>query len=186
MLAGAAGIVLAASAGLRAFLPLLGLGLASRFLGWPIAESMQWLATDAGLIGLSVAALVEIAADKVPAVDHVLDVIHTITGPLAGALVAYTAWGDFSSPAAIVMALALGAPTAAGVHLMAAAVRVKSTVLTAGLGNPAVSVAEDGVSIGAIAIALLAPLVAVVVALAVLFLFARFVVRRMAGPKAIS
>jgi hypothetical protein len=90
---GAAGILLAASAGLRAFLPLLGLGVASRVLDWPIAQSMEWVATDAGLIGLGVAALVEIAADKIPAVDHVLDLIHTAAGPIAGALVAFTAWG---------------------------------------------------------------------------------------------
>ena len=186
MLAGAAGILLAASAGLRAFLPLLGLGLAARFLGWPIAESMQWLLTDAGLIGLTVAALVEIAADKVPAVDHVLDMIHTVTGPLAGALVAFTAWGELSTASGMILALALGAPIAGGVHLMAAATRVKSTILTAGIGNPAVSVAEDGVSIGAIAIAILAPLVALVLALVVLLLVGRFVFRRMAGARSVS
>jgi hypothetical protein len=185
LLAGAAGILLAASAGLRAFLPLLGLGLAARFLGWPIADSMQWLLTDAGLIGLTVAALAEVAADKVPAVDHFLDMIHTVTGPLAGALVAFTAWGELPTTSGMILALALGAPIAGGVHLMAAATRIKSTVLTAGIGNPAVSVAEDGVSIGAIVIAILAPLVAVFLALFVLFLVGRFVYRRM-RPQAVS
>ena len=91
-----AGILLAASAGLRAFMPLLGLGLAARLLDWPVATSMQWIATDAALIGLTVAALAEIVADKVPAVDHVLDMIHTVVGPLAGALVAEAAFEIFN------------------------------------------------------------------------------------------
>jgi hypothetical protein len=178
LFAGAAGLVLAASAGLRAFLPLLGLGLAARFLDWPVAESMQWLLTDAGLIGLTVAALAEIAADKIPAVDHVLDAIHTITGPLAGAVVAFAAWGDFSSPVAIILALALGAPLAGGVHVMAATTRLKSSALTAGAANPVVSAAEDGASISAIVIALLVPVLTVVAAVLVLLLVGRFVLRR--------
>jgi hypothetical protein len=177
---GAAGILLAASAGLRAFLPLLGLGVASRVLDWPIAQSMEWVATDAGLIGLGVAALVEIAADKIPAVDHVLDLIHTAAGPIAGALVAFTAWGDIPTAPAMILALALGAPVAGGIHLIAATARVKSSVLTAGVANPAVSVAEDGVSIGAIVIALLAPILALIAAVIVLVLLARFAARRLA------
>ena len=95
LLAGAAGIVLAASAGLRAFMPLFGAGLAARLLDWPIAPGMDWLASDAGLVGLGLATIVELAADKVPVVDHVLDVVHTVAGPLAGALVAFSVWGQF-------------------------------------------------------------------------------------------
>jgi hypothetical protein len=182
LLAGGAGILLAASAGLRAFLPLLGLGLAARLLDWPIATPMQWLATDAGLIGLTVAALVEVVADKVPAVDHVLDMVHTVVGPLTGALVAFTAWGELPTAPGMILALALGAPLAGGVHLIAATTRVKSSVLTAGAANPAVSVAEDGLSLSAIVVALLAPLLALIAATVVVLLVARFVLRRQRKP----
>ena len=178
LFAGAAGVVLAASAGLRAFMPLLGLGLAARLLDWSIAPSMAWLATDAGLLGLGIAALVELAADKVPVVDHLLDLVHTFVGPLAGALVAFSAWGDFPSAAALILALALGAPVAGGVHAIAAATRIKSTVASGGTLNPAVSIAEDGVSIGAIVVALLVPVLALLAALAIVFLIVRLLVRR--------
>jgi hypothetical protein len=178
LFAGAAGIVLAASAGLRAFMPLLGLGLAARLLDWPIAPSMAWLATDAGLLGLGIAALVELAADKIPVVDHLLDLIHTVVGPLAGALVAFSAWGDFPSAAALILALALGAPVAGGIHAVAAATRLKSTVASGGTLNPAVSIAEDGVSIGAIAVAVLVPVLALLVALGIVFFIIRLLVRR--------
>ena len=178
-----AGILLAASAGLRAFLPLLGLGLAARLLDWPVAESMQWIATDAALIGLTVAALAEIVADKVPAVDHVLDMIHTVVGPLAGALVAFTAWGVLPAAVGMMLALALGVPLAGGVHLVSATTRVKSTALTAGTANPVVSAAEDGISIGAIVIAFVAPVLALIGAIVVLIVIGRFVSRRLARRK---
>lgn len=174
----AAGIVLAASAGLRAFMPLLGLGLAARLLHWPIAPSMAWLATDPGLIGLGVAALVEVAADKVPVVDHLLDLVHTVAGPLAGAVVAFGAWAGLPPAAAMILALALGAPIAGGVHAIAAATRIKSTVASGGALNPAVSVAEDGVSIGAIAVAFFVPVLALLIAAVILFMIVRLVVRR--------
>ena len=181
LFAGAAGVLLAASAGLRAFMPLLGLGLAARLLDWPIASSMSWLATDPGLLGLGIAALVELAADKVPVVDHVLDLVHTVAGPLAGALVAFSAWGDFPSAPAMILALALGAPVAGGVHAIAAVTRVKSTVASGGTFNPVVSVAEDGFSIGAIVIALLVPVLALLVAILLVFFVLRFALRRISG-----
>jgi hypothetical protein len=179
LFAAAAGIVLAASAGLRAFMPLFGLGVAARVMDWPIAPSMQWLASDAGLLGLGIATVLELAADKVPVIDHILDLVHTVAGPLAGALVAFSAWGEFPVAAAMILALALGAPVAGGVHAIAAATRVKSTVASGGTLNPAVSVAEDGVSIGAILVALLVPVVAVLAAGVVVFLIARFLLRRL-------
>jgi hypothetical protein len=91
LIAAAAGVVLAASAGLRAFMPLFAAGLASRTLDWELASSMQWLSSDAALVSLGVATVAEVIADKIPVVDHVLDAIHTVLGPIAGALPEATA-----------------------------------------------------------------------------------------------
>ena len=172
------GIVLAASAGLRAFMPLFGVGLASRLLDWSIAPSMEWLASDVGLIGLGVATVIELAADKVPVVDHALDVVHTIAGPLAGALVTFSIWGDWPPAVAGILAIALGAPVAGIVHAISAATRIKSTVFSGGAFNPAVSLAEDGISIGAIVIALVLPIVALALAIGVLVVIWRFALTR--------
>lgn len=178
LVAGAAGIVLASSAGLRAFMPLFGVGLASRLLDWSIAPSMDWLATDAGLIGLGIATILELAADKVPVVDHVLDLVHTIVGPLAGALVAFSIWGDWPPAVSAILALALGAPVAGAVHAIAATTRVKSSVVSGGALNPGVSLVEDGISVGAILIALLIPILALLVAIILVVLVLRFIARR--------
>ena len=137
LIAVAAGIVLAASAGLRAFMPLFGVGLASRLLDWSIAPSMDWLSTDVGLIALGIATVVELAADKLPMVDHALDVVHTIAGPVAGALVTFSIWGDLPPAMSAILAIALGAPVAGAVHAISATTRVKSSVLSAGAFNPA-------------------------------------------------
>lgn len=181
MLAIGAGVVLAASAGLRAFMPLLGAGLAGRFLDWPLSSGMSWLASDSALIMLGVAAVLELAADKVPVVDNLLDAGHTVAGPIAGMLVTFTALGDLPTPLALILGLAVGAPVAGGVHAVAAATRFKSTVTSAGSLNPALSIAEDGLSIGAILVAVLVPILAFVVAVIVLFVVAR-VIRRMRRP----
>jgi hypothetical protein len=164
LIAVAAGVVLAASAGLRAFMPLLGVGLASRLLGWSIAPSMEWMATDVGLVALGVATVVELLADKVPLVDHTLDVVHTIVGPLAGALVAFSLSADLPPAMGAILAIALGAPVAGGVHLIAAVTRVKSSVMSAGSFNPALSLVEDVISVAAIAITFLIPLITLFIA----------------------
>ena len=159
-------------------MPLLGVGLASRLLDWSIAPSMEWMATDAGLVGLGIATVVELAADKVPVVDHGLDVLHTIAGPLAGALVTFSIWGDWPPAVAGILAIALGAPVAGIVHVISATTRIKSTVFSAGTANPAVSLAEDGISIGAILIALVLPILAFFLAIVVLVVILRYFLRR--------
>ena len=178
LIAGACGVVLAASAGLRAFMPLFGIGLASRLMDWSIAPSMEWMSSDAGLVGLGIATLVELAADKVPIVDHALDMVHTITGPLAGALVTFALWGDWPPAVSGMLAIALGAPVAGLVHAISAATRVKTTVFSGGTFNPAVSLAEDGISIGAIVVALLLPILALLLALVLIIVLLRFLLRR--------
>ena len=179
LIAAAAGIVLAATAGLRAFMPLFAAGVAARTLGWELSSSMHWLASTPALVGLGVATVVEIVADKVPVVDHVLDAIHTFLGPLAGALAALSVWVHVPPPVAMALAIMVGAPIAGGVHVLAAATRLKSTLTTGGTMNPVASTVEDGVSIGSILITLLAPVLTTILALIILIIVGRFVSRRL-------
>ena len=74
-------IGLAACAGLRAFLPIFGVGLAARLLGWPLPSGLDTLASDTALLIFGIATLVELAADKIAVVDNILDAIHTVIGP---------------------------------------------------------------------------------------------------------
>lgn len=179
LIAVAAGIMLAASAGLRAFVPLFAVGVASRTLGWDLATEMQWLASNTALTCLGIASALEVAADKVPVVDHALDAVHTIIGPIAGALAGLSVWLHFPPGVAAVLALAVGAPIAGGVHLLAATTRVKSSVVSGGTLNPVASTVEDGLTVGAIAIAIFAPLLALALTIVLLVVLGRYVARRL-------
>jgi len=153
---------LSACAGLRAFLPIFGIGLASRVFGWHLAPSMSWLASDPALIIFGLASLIEIAADKIPVVDHGLDVVQTFAGPAAGALVSFSPFVDMAPPFALALAIMTGATIAGGVHALAATSRVKSTLATAGLANPILSFVEDVMAVTSLLIAILAPILILV------------------------
>src|SRR4029079_4139469 len=137
-------IGLAACAGLRAWLPLLMAGVAAR-LGWlELGPSFSFLAGNRALLILGLASVVEIAPDKVPALDHLLDVVSTVLRPAAGSLLAASVlWPVHDPLVAVCMGIAGGAPTAPLPHAAKALTRAASTTLTAGLANPLLSLAED-------------------------------------------
>jgi hypothetical protein len=178
LLAVAAGVVLAASAGLRAFVPLFAVGVASRAFGWDVATEMQWLASNTALTCFGIASALEVTADKIPVVDHALDAVHTIVGPIAGALAALSVWLHFPPAVAAFLALAVGAPIAGGVHLLAATTRVKSSAVSGGTLNPVASTVEDGLTLGAILVAILAPLLALALTLVLVIVAVRYIRRR--------
>ncbi len=151
-------IGLSTCAGLRAFLPIFGVGLAGRLSGWPLPPGLDALASDTALLIFGLATLVELAADKIPVVDNVLDAIHTVVGPIVGILVAYIPLSSLPLPYAIALAIMTGATVAGGVHALAAISRFKSSALTAGMANPVLSAIEDLIAVGTLALTILAPL----------------------------
>jgi hypothetical protein len=165
------GVGLAAATGFRTFLPLLMLGLAARFqlAGMHLSEPMAWLQSTPALVALGLATALELAADKIPAVDHALSALGTVTRPIAGAVAAGAAFVTLDPMVAAVAGLIIGAPTALFFHAAQAGARVISTTTTAGLGNPVVSVLEDITAFFTVLIAFLAPLL-IPVLLAVLLL----------------
>ncbi len=163
-----AGVGIAAACGLRAFLPLAAIGLASR-LGWvELAPEAWWMTGDVALAALGVATVLEIAGDKIPAVDHVLDLVATLIRPLAAAFGSYALLVHWPTPWGQIAAVMLGG-TALLVHAAKAKLRLGSTVVSAGLANPALSVIEDVVALGLLAAAILVP---VLVGLAVMLMLA--------------
>jgi hypothetical protein len=162
------GLGLAVSAGLNAYIPLLIAGLLVRFDVYSFGEPYDLLGSNAALIILGVLLVVEVLADKVPAVDSVNDAIQTFIRPVSGAILFAGAAAGADSEWPQALALILGLATAAGVHATKAAARPVVNVATAGVGGPVVSTVEDGVSAGLSLAALLAPLLALVLMLALL------------------
>lgn len=165
------GVGLAAATGFRTFLPLLMLGLAAKFqlFGMQLADAMSWLDSTPALVALGIATAVELAADKIPAVDHFLSAIGTVIRPIAGAVAAGAAFSQFDPMIAAIAGLIIGAPTALAFHAAQAGTRVVSTGTTAGLANPFISVGEDLASFFTALLAMLAPVVIPLVLAVMLF-----------------
>ena len=90
------GIALAATAGLRLFMPFLFVGAVGRYGNMPTPDMLAWTATDAGILLLLIATLLEVLGDKIPIVDHALDVTATFLKPAAGLLLPAALLYDFS------------------------------------------------------------------------------------------
>jgi Domain of unknown function (DUF4126) len=171
-LALASGIAVAAACGLRAFLPLLLLGLAGRVGLISLRSGASWLSGDLALLALGVATVVEIAADKIPVVDHVLDVIATVVRPAAAWLGAFAVLQAWPTPWAQIAAVVLGT-TALAVHGLKAKLRLGSTIATAGHANPFLSFIEDVAAFVTMAIAIMVPALAILIPVLLVFAFRR-------------
>ena len=179
------GVVLAASAGLNAYIPLLGLGLLSRFTDWlALPSGWSWIENEWCLGILGVLLVFEMLVDKVPALDSINDVLHTLIRPASGGMVFAAGAGSdtvaVSDPAAFIASaeiwpVVLGACIALIPHALKAIARPILNVLTAGAGAAVASVFED---LGAAALTVLA-VVAPVIALVVLILVVALLIRRL-------
>lgn len=156
---------LSASAGLNAYIPLLVVGVVAHYTDLiELTPPFDTLASPYILILLGILLIIEMLADKVPAVNHINDLVQTFVRPVAGAI-AFAAGTNVIRGISPVVALACGLLVAGGVHLAkSAAVRPLVTVTTAGAGNTPVSVAEDFASATVSVTSILWPVLIVVLA----------------------
>lgn len=170
-----AGFGLAGAAGLNAWLPLLMVGLAARYTQLiHLNEPYTVLQHPATLIVLGVLLVVEIVADKIPAIDTVNDLLHTVIRPAAGAILFAANANAVSGMDPVLMGV-LGLLAAGGVHAAKSTARPFVTASTAGTGNAFVSAGEDILSGLLTFLALVVPVVAVLLLAALLFGLWRFV-----------
>jgi len=158
-------------AGINAYATLLVFGLVAR---WQPAlfhdELARFFASTPVLIVVGVLYLIEFVADKIPTIDHLWDVLHTVIRPVAGAFVAYAAVSNQIPHGAVIVATILAGSAALGAHATKATIRGASTLATGGLGNPILSLIEDVLAFASALVAILLPwLVLVVIAVVVIF-----------------
>ena len=169
------GLTLAAPAGLNAYIPLLALALAERF-GWVhLRPPFDGLGSWWIIALVAVLLLVEVVADKVPAVDHANDVVQTVVRPAAGGLLAVSA--SHQGTVEPLVLLIAGILIAGGVHAVKATSRPAVNVSTAGVGAPVVSTLEDVVAVIGTVLALLVPVLAAVLIVAAVIAFLLWVRR---------
>ena len=180
----AMGFALAATVGLRAFLPLLAAGLLARFGYVDLGHSFEWMAKTPALIVFGSAVVFEVLADKVPGLDHALHAVETFVKPVAGTLVAASLFTNLDPMMAVVLGLIGGGTIAGMVHVAKGTTRVASTAMTGGLANPALSLFDDVLAIGGIIVAVLAPIIAAIIVLVLIVGGVRLLLKRRRGPPA--
>ena len=181
------GTGLAAAAGLNAYIPLLLMGIAGRIDWIQLPNGWLWLENEWVMVILGVLFIIEIIADKVPAVDSVNDWIQTAVRPASGGIVfaggigtstvAVDDPGNFFSSGAWIPVV-IGIALALLMSLAKSAVRPVANIATGGAAAPALSTAEDGASVVLVVLAIVAP-VLVMLALGLVILCFVLLLRRM-------
>jgi hypothetical protein len=158
---------LSTAAGLNAYIPFLTVGVLSRSTDViDLPEPWDALSDPVVLRIVGVVGLADFIGDKVPVVDHVLHAIGLAVAPIAGGLLALASASAFDLDPGV--AAGMGIVAALATQAGRTAARPVSTATTGGGGNPAVSLAEDGVS-GILSVtALFWPIVTAVLAVLVL------------------
>ena len=161
------GAGLATAAGLNAYIPLLVVGLSSRFLDWvDLPPAWSWLSNEWVMLIIGVLLVLEIVADKIPAVDSVNDIVQTVVRPTAGGILFGT--GTTSQTVAVTdpasffasnqwVPIVIGVLLSLTVHVGKTMARPAANAASFGLAAPVLSTVEDGVSIVLTIFAILLP-----------------------------
>jgi hypothetical protein len=183
------GLGLAAPAGLNAWVPLLVLALSDRLTDKVnLTQPYDFLSSTGVIILLLVLLGIEIVVDKIPGFDRANDLIQSVFRPAAGAILLMATTNDRGviNP---VIAMVLGLAVAGAIHAVKTISRPAITLSTGGLGNPIVSMIEDGVAILASILAIVLPILAIFLfVLMAVFVYwsykaVRHLVRRSSGTR---
>jgi hypothetical protein len=174
------GLGLAAACGFRVFVPLLIMSLASRAgVGHlTLGPHFTWIGSTPALLSFAVATGLEIAGYYIPWVDNLLDTIATPAAVIAGVIVTASAMTvDVSPFLKWTLAVVAGGGTTAVFQGLTTLTRHVSSVTTGGLGNPVLATAEAGGSALLAVLAIIAPVLAFLLVVGLLF----FGVRKLVG-----
>ncbi len=163
----AIGVLLAWLAGIRVYLTVFGVGLAGMF-GWLDLPQALAVTESPWVLGVSgVLAATEFFADKIPGVDSLWDLLHTLLRIPAGAFLAAATvspdtGGDLSGGM-----LAAGAGVAMASHALKAGSRALLNTSPEPVSNWTASVTEDVTVVGGLALAFAHPWLALALVVSV-------------------
>ena len=138
----AIGIGLAAACGFRVFVPLLILNLAVLSGQINLPAGFAWIGSISATVAFATATVVEILGYYIPWFDHALDTVATPAAVVAGTLTTAVFITDVSPFLKWTMALIAGGGIAGLVQASTVVLRAKSSLATAGAGNPIFSTFE--------------------------------------------
>lgn len=144
------------ASGLRLYAVLFAVGLVGYFDWAPLPSGLEVLAHPAVLLASGLMLMVEFAADKIPWFDSLWDAVHTFIRIPAGALLAAGVFGEAGGASELVAAI-VGGSLAAGSHLTKAGTRALANQSPEPLSNWSLSLGEDALVGGGLALAFLHP-----------------------------
>ena len=174
------------ASGLNIYATILTLGLLGRYEFVKLPGELTVLTSPLVLIGAGILYAIEFVADKIPYIDSLWDMIHSIVRPIGGAVLAYSAVGNVDSEWQLLAAL-VGGGIALTSHTAKASTRAAANVSPEPFSNWLLSFGEDITVVALVSLALMYPWIAlgvvtVLFALAVVIIvkFSRFI-RRLWG-----
>jgi hypothetical protein len=150
------------ASGLRLYAVLFIVGIAGYFGFVDLPPGLAVLAHPLVLAASGFMCFVEFFADKIPGVDSLWDIVHTVIRIPAGAALAASVFGD-SSSAAMLAAAILGGTLAAGSHFTKAGTRALINTSPEPFSNWGASLGEDIAVGGLLWLAIAHPLAAAAV-----------------------
>lgn len=183
-----AGVGLAAACGFRVFVPLFIASLAANQgidgIGGMdfqalLGANFDWLGSTPVTVALGVATVLEIGSYYIPWLDNALDTVATPAAVVAGTFISGAMLPAFMGDDAMkwIVAAIMGGGSAGVVQGATVITRGASTASTGGVGNPAVSTGELGGSVLTAGLAVLIPILAGILVIAMLAFFIRTIVR---------
>lgn len=176
------GIGLAAAVGFRIFIPFLIVSIAAYTGNLQLSTYFTWIGSLPALVLFAAATITEIFSYYIPWVDNILDAINHPLAIFAGMILAGAVVTDFPPLIKWSLALIAGGGIAGTIHAATGLIRLKSSALTGGAGNPVVSTAEAGSSIAISTIAIFIPAAAVIIVGAMIVYFSFMIKKKFLSP----
>lgn len=169
----ALGLGLSAACGFRVFLPLLAMSIGAATGGLTLGSGFAWVGTTPALIALATATAAEVLAYYIPWLDNLLDTIATPAAMIAGVVASAGAMLDLPEFIRWGLAVVAGGGAATVVQGATVALRAKSSLATAGAGNPFLATAELAGAATISTMALILPVVTLLVVIVLVVLLTR-------------
>ena len=166
-------------AGLRLYLVVFVVGLLGKFGYVPLPETLKLLTNPLVIGAAGFMSFIEFFADKIPWLDSVWDAIHTFLRIPAGAALAAGMLGDSGEGVALAAAI-IGGTLTAGTHFGKAGTRAAANTSPEPFTNIGLSLAEESMVAGGLALAISNPLLfllALLVFIVVLVFLIRFILK---------
>jgi len=166
-------------AGLRLYLVVFVVGLLGKLGYVPLPDTLKLLMNPLVLGAAGFMAFVEFFADKIPWLDSAWDAVHTFLRIPAGAALAAGMLGDSGEGVAMAAAI-IGGTLTAGTHFGKAGTRAVANTSPEPFSNIGLSLAEDTMVAGGLALAMANPIIFLVLLLIfviVLVVLIRFILK---------